>query len=67
MMQSVVLYSSPGGSDCAAVRRFLAGRGVPYIERDRSVPAVAGEAKRRYGRARRTYHHDRGADLVRHL
>jgi glutaredoxin 3 len=49
MKQSVVLYTSPGCPDCAAVRRFLAERAVAFTERDLSDPAVAEEAKRRYG------------------
>lgn len=46
---SVLLYSSPGCPDCAAVRAYLAARGVAYDERDLSQPGVADEAKSHYG------------------
>jgi glutaredoxin len=49
MKSSVVLYTSPGCPDCAAVHRFLTERGVAFTARDLSDPAVAEEAKRSYG------------------
>ena len=48
-MPEVLLYTSPGCPDCAAVKRFLDGRGVTYEERDVAQPGVADEAKARYG------------------
>jgi glutaredoxin len=30
----VVLYTTPGCPDCAAVRRYLEGKGIDYEERD---------------------------------
>jgi len=46
---AVTLYTSPGCPDCAAVRTWLERHHVPYSERDVSRPAVADEAKQRYG------------------
>ena len=48
-MNSVLLYTSPGCPDCAAVKRYLRGRGVAFEERDVTQPGVAEEAKSRYG------------------
>ena len=45
----IIVYSSPGCPDCAAVKRYLADRGVPFEERDIAAPGVADEAKSRYG------------------
>ena len=45
----VIVYTSPGCPDCAAVKRYLADRGVPFEERDITAPGVADEAKSRYG------------------
>ncbi|NIR62020.1 MAG: glutaredoxin family protein [Gammaproteobacteria bacterium] len=49
MPRSIVLYTSPGCPDCAAVKRWLAAHGVDYTERDLSRPGIAEEAKARYG------------------
>lgn len=46
---SVLLYTSPGCPDCAAVRRYLNEHGVAFEERDVTRPGVADEAKSRYG------------------
>ncbi|WP_428992393.1 CopZ family metallochaperone [Acidithiobacillus ferrooxidans] len=45
----VLLYTSPGCPDCAAVKRYLEGHGIAYEERDVTAPGVAEEAKSRYG------------------
>lgn len=49
MGEKVIVYTSPGCPDCAAVKRYLAERHVPFDERDISAPGVADEAKSRYG------------------
>ncbi|AOU97178.1 NrdH-redoxin [Acidihalobacter yilgarnensis] len=49
MAHSVLLYTSPGCPDCAAVRRYLEARDVAFEEYDVTVPEVADEAKSRYG------------------
>ncbi|MBU2732648.1 glutaredoxin family protein [Acidithiobacillus ferridurans] len=48
-MAKVLLYTSPGCPDCAAVKRYLEMRGVAFDERDVTAPGVAEEAKSRYG------------------
>jgi glutaredoxin 3 len=48
-MNRVLLYTSPGCPDCAAVKRYLHERGVAFEERDVTQPGVAEEAKSRYG------------------
>lgn len=48
-MDGVLLYTSPGCPDCAAVKRYLRERGVAFEERDVTQPGVAEEAKSRYG------------------
>lgn len=45
----IIVYTSPGCPDCAAVKGYLAGRGLPFEERDITAPGVADEAKSRYG------------------
>lgn len=45
----IVLYTSPGCPDCAAVRRYLGERELAFEERDITAPEVADEAKARYG------------------
>ncbi|MHB1280465.1 MAG: glutaredoxin family protein [Acidithiobacillus sp.] len=45
----IVLYTSPGCPDCAAVRRYLGERKLAFEERDVTAPGVADEAKARYG------------------
>ncbi|OOY07593.1 MULTISPECIES: glutaredoxin family protein [unclassified Thioclava] len=48
-MTEVLVYTSPGCPDCAAVKRYLTERGIAFDERDVSRPGVAEEAKARYG------------------
>ncbi|KFE36546.1 glutaredoxin family protein [Thioclava atlantica] len=48
-MTEVLVYTSPGCPDCAAVKRYLVKHGVAFEERDVSRPGVAEEAKARYG------------------
>ena len=48
-MPRVVLYTSPGCPDCAAVKRYLDVHDVAFEERDITAPGVAEEAKSRYG------------------
>jgi glutaredoxin len=48
-MAGVIVYTSPGCPDCAAVKRYLKAHGVVFEERDISHPGVAEEAKARYG------------------
>jgi glutaredoxin len=45
----ILVYTSPGCPDCAAVKCYLADRGMPFEERDITAPGVADEAKSRYG------------------
>jgi len=45
----IVLYTSLGCPDCAAVRRYLGERELAFEERDIAAPGVADEAKARYG------------------
>lgn len=49
MRKDVVVYTSPGCPDCAAVKRYLSEHGISYVERDITAPGVADEAKARYG------------------
>ena len=49
MREDVVVYTSPGCPDCAAVKRCLSDHGVACLERDITAPGVADEAKSRYG------------------
>ena len=49
MSDPVLLYTSPGCPDCAAVRRYLEEHHVAYEERDVTTPSVAAEAKLHYG------------------
>lgn len=45
----IVLYTSPGCPDCAAVKRYLGDRELAFEERDITIPGVADEAKAHYG------------------
>lgn len=49
MHPKVLIYTSPGCPDCAALKKWLESRGVSYTELDLSQPGVADEAKTRYG------------------
>ncbi|MBZ9715577.1 glutaredoxin family protein [Deinococcus multiflagellatus] len=48
-MPHVILYATPTCPDCHALRRWFARHGVAFEERDLTNPAVAEEAKARYG------------------
>ncbi|GBE47212.1 glutaredoxin [bacterium BMS3Bbin12] len=48
-MPEILLYTSPGCPDCAALKRWFAQNGVACTEYDLSRPGVADEAKRRHG------------------
>lgn len=45
----IIVYTSPGCPDCAAVKRYLEDHGIPIEDRDITAPGVADEAKSRYG------------------
>ncbi len=49
MATVILLYTSPGCPDCAAVRHYLTARGLAFTERDVTAPGVADEARRTYG------------------
>ena len=49
MSADIILYTSPGCPDCAAVRQYLNNLGISFEERDVTAPGVAEEAKRQYG------------------
>lgn len=49
MQQTVIVYTTPGCPDCAAVKQYLRELGRSFEERDISRPEVAQEAKTRYG------------------
>jgi glutaredoxin len=46
---SVLIYTTPSCPDCRALKRWLAEKGVAYVERDLSDPQVMNEAKERTG------------------
>lgn len=48
-MPTVTLYTTPTCPDCRALKTWLDRQSVPYLERDLTDPAVADEAKARYG------------------
>ena len=48
-MSDILLYTSPGCPDCAALKRWFADHDIAHTEYDLSRPGVAEEAKRRYG------------------
>ncbi len=45
----VLVYTSPGCPDCAAVKQWLQQQGLEFEERDITAPGIADEAKSRYG------------------
>ncbi|MDA8094671.1 MAG: glutaredoxin family protein [Betaproteobacteria bacterium] len=49
MTMKIIRYASPGCLGCAAIKRYLEGRALPFEERDVTAPGVAEEAKARYG------------------
>ena len=48
-MAEILIYTTPGCPDCAALKAWLGQQGLDYDERDLSQPGVADEAKSRYG------------------
>lgn len=49
MPPPVLLYTSRGCPDCAALRSYLRQHAVAFEERDLAAPGVSDEAKTRYG------------------
>jgi glutaredoxin len=49
MDTSVTVYTTPTCPDCHALKRWFAGQGIAYEERDLTDPAVMEEAKARTG------------------
>lgn len=49
MASEILIYTSPGCPDCAALKRWLDEQGFAYRERDLSQAGVADEAKHRCG------------------
>lgn len=49
MITEIMIYTSPGCPDCAALKQWLAECGVSYEERDLSQPGIAEQAKARCG------------------
>ncbi len=49
MQPDILIYTTPGCPDCAALKHWLADRGLTYEERDLSQPGMAEEAKERCG------------------
>jgi glutaredoxin len=49
MNANIIVYTSPGCPDCAAVKRYLTDRGFLFEDRDITAPGVADEVKSRYG------------------
>ena len=49
MHPEILIYTSPGCPDCAALKAWLKGHVFDYVERDLSQTGVADEAKVRYG------------------
>jgi len=66
-MAKVLLYTSPGCPDCAAVKQYLQTRGIAYEERDVTASGVAEEAKSHYGVRVARDHRDRRQRAVWHL
>lgn len=48
-MPPILIYTSPGCPDCAALKQWLAAQSLDYTEKDLSQPGVADEARARYG------------------
>lgn len=49
MRNDILIYTSPGCPDCAALKQWLTEAGLGYHERDLSDPSVSDEAKSRCG------------------
>jgi glutaredoxin len=45
----IEVFTTPTCPDCLALKRWLTGRRLPFVERDLRDPAVADEARRRTG------------------
>ena len=45
----IEIYSTPTCPDCRALKAWLEGQGIPFVEHDLRDPVVADEAKRRTG------------------
>ncbi|MEJ2390325.1 MAG: glutaredoxin family protein [Gammaproteobacteria bacterium] len=49
MASEILIYTTPGCPDCAALKHWLGQRGITYEERDLSQPGMADQAKSRCG------------------
>ena len=49
MQRPIIVYTSPGCPDCAAVKQFLQTRDLSFEERDITHPEMAQQAKTLYG------------------
>jgi len=38
MKPEVIVYTVPGWQNCASIRQFLSGKGIPYTEKSVLVP-----------------------------
>lgn len=45
----IEIFSTPTCPDCRALKAWLEGQGIPFVEHDLRDPDVAQEAKRRRG------------------
>ena len=46
---SIEIFTTPTCPDCRALKAWLEGQAIPFVERDLRDPSVAEEAKRRTG------------------
>jgi glutaredoxin 3 len=51
-MTRVEIFTGPGCGYCAAAKRLLSARNLPFVERDVSDPEVLAEMRRRLPNAR---------------
>lgn len=49
MQPNILIYTTPGCPDCAALKQWLDGLALPYEERDLSQAGVPEQAKKRCG------------------
>lgn len=49
MATDILIYTTPGCPDCAALKHWLDDQGLPFEERDLSQPGMAEEARARCG------------------
>jgi glutaredoxin len=47
--ERIVVYSTPTCPDCRALKAWLRHLGLSFDEADLTIPAIADEAKRRFG------------------